>query len=1329
MAGNTIKGISVSIGGNTVDLKKSMAEVEKESKSLQSELTLINKQLKFDPKNSVLLAQKQEVLEERILNTHAALEQLESVQKQVEQQAKNGDLGADKYRAYQREVESTKGVLKNLEDQLDKVKSAQNDFESKINKMELNPAVQEIKDVKDEISELETKSKKADLSDLKKEVDDVKKSAKELKDALKETVSDVGKGVAGAAAGAGAAIMSFDSVESALNHIQVQTGKTDSEMNALRDSLNAVYEGNYGEDMNDIANVMSAVIQFTNESDPAKIQKMTESVFTLSDAYGYDYVESLRTVKMLMYQFGISSEEAFNLIVQGTQKGLNKNGDLLDTINEYSVHYKQLGYSAEEFFNSLDNGTAAGTFSVDKLGDAMKEFGIRTKDTASSTVEGFELLGYKATASSEEIEKTKDEIKKLEKSLSYAETARKNFNDSTSELTKQKNADDIADYTESLEAARKKLTELTSQSKDSEKSIDNLQARFAAGGDSAKEATQEILKKLFAVDDQVKQNQIGVDLFGTMWEDLGIDGVKALMDVSGTADKTADSMQKINETEYDDVSNNLEKLGRKVQTEIVNPLVEDIYPEIEDGIDWIADNLDGLISIIKGVATEVALVWGVKKTNEIVKGVINLITTYKNLAAATKTATNVQKGLNAAQKADVISAVATAVITLVTAIDTYNDTKWENSSINKELDEAQKLTDKWKSLADGMTSKIDEINDKEITLKADINSVNEMKDKLKEIIDDGTIDESEVGEYKTIVDLLSEKVDGFDTQWNSLKLKKIDGKIVIEDNIDDVNSKLDQLVTDWEIAQAKIMMSAVYNDLMSQKETKRIELDTSEKPNVDRLTSNLENYIYEKSNLSKKEAKYFTQKIIEADGDFYEAAKLVNKDFANKEIDVAEYRTLHNDVTYKALDPFYDIATNFFKFNNTMGQAYDEVTEQGKAIAEANSALNDAEGAYDAISNKLNDYQNGMEALNGGLVDYSYYIDLATEHGLSHEAVLSIIKDKSIKTWDDLVQAAEEQSKNTGSAYREGVNVELTSNETNESFKFDGQNMGCFVVAGAKSVDYKEVGTYAANQIAQGADLSKPDIENSGFVAANSLDNGTRKISLFSAGASLIGTFISGIFGRNQDSENAGETAASKSKKGAKSVSLFSTGNNLVSGFVNGILGGNAFSSIATAAASVAENAYTSIKKWLGIESPSKETKKLGRYFSEGFAIGISENSQKANAAAETLAKTAKKALNFSFGIDEEPASVSRVFPEIARKRISKINISDTLRDINNLRPGYISDINNSRTVNNTTTNSPVVNVNFSDVSVNSDNDIYSFADKVSVILGERIVNDGLKWG
>ena len=77
------------------------------------------------------------------------------------------------------------------------------------------------------------------------------------------------------------------------------------------------------------------------------------------------------------------------------QNGLDKNGDLLDTINEYSVHFKQAGFDAESMFNMLINGTESGTFSVDKLGDTVKEFFIRAKDGSDSTIGAFQKDVYK----------------------------------------------------------------------------------------------------------------------------------------------------------------------------------------------------------------------------------------------------------------------------------------------------------------------------------------------------------------------------------------------------------------------------------------------------------------------------------------------------------------------------------------------------------------------------------------------------------------------------------------------------------------------------------------------------------------------------------------------------------------------------------------------------------------------------------------------------------------------------------------------------------------------------------------------------------------------
>ena len=126
---------------------------------------------------------------------------------------------------------------------------------------------------------------------------------------------------------------------------------------------------------------------------------------------GFDIMESMRGVNSLMDQFGITSDQAFNLIVQGAQKGLNQNDDLLDTINEYSVQFKNAGYSADDMFNMLANGVESGTWSVDKLGDAVKEFNIRMSD--GSAKDAVEALGFSWEKVSEDWSKGGDSAKEV----------------------------------------------------------------------------------------------------------------------------------------------------------------------------------------------------------------------------------------------------------------------------------------------------------------------------------------------------------------------------------------------------------------------------------------------------------------------------------------------------------------------------------------------------------------------------------------------------------------------------------------------------------------------------------------------------------------------------------------------------------------------------------------------------------------------------------------------------------------------------------------------------------------------------------------------------
>lgn len=190
--------------------------------------------------------------------------------------------------------------------------------------------------------------------------------------------------------------------DTSLAMLEAKTGATSSEMEGFKDVMYEVYNSNYGDSLGDVSDKLATVIQMTDDLDNASLAQITKNAIALEDVFGFDVTESMRTVNSLVDQFGISSEEAFNLVVQGVQNGLNQNDDLLDTINEYSVQFKNAGYSANDMFNMLANGAESGTWSIDKLGDAVKEYNIRWND--GTAAEALEELGFNADEMSEKLE-------------------------------------------------------------------------------------------------------------------------------------------------------------------------------------------------------------------------------------------------------------------------------------------------------------------------------------------------------------------------------------------------------------------------------------------------------------------------------------------------------------------------------------------------------------------------------------------------------------------------------------------------------------------------------------------------------------------------------------------------------------------------------------------------------------------------------------------------------------------------------------------------------------------------------------------------------------
>ena len=115
-----IKGITVEIGGDTTGLDRALNDTGKRSTSLSKELDIINKQLKFDPKNTELLAQKQAVLGDAIKNSEDRLKALRQRQEEVNKAFANGDASAEEVRKIERQIIATERKLSDYRGQIDK---------------------------------------------------------------------------------------------------------------------------------------------------------------------------------------------------------------------------------------------------------------------------------------------------------------------------------------------------------------------------------------------------------------------------------------------------------------------------------------------------------------------------------------------------------------------------------------------------------------------------------------------------------------------------------------------------------------------------------------------------------------------------------------------------------------------------------------------------------------------------------------------------------------------------------------------------------------------------------------------------------------------------------------------------------------------------------------------------------------------------------------------------------------------------------------------------------------------------------------------------------
>lgn len=429
-----IKGITVEIGGDTSGLEKSLSDVNNSIKKTQSQLRDVNNLLKLDPSNTILLAQKQELLQSAIGDTEKKLQALEQAQADVAKAFERGDLGKDQYMAFQREVEETRGALNRYQADLSGLQSEQERLAAnteRLNKLfaATGSSVDDYADVLG--SRLVTAIRNGTVSSdqLKTAVEKIGKAVtggkadiKQLTDAL-DTVddgqavrnlindlNDVGDAAQGAAddigeiakATKGTALMeaadqmsvvgdkiqdvgdqavsAYAETETAVSKVNAYFGETGEAAEASAEIVKNVYGSGVGQSMDAVAEAIIMVKKNLGDLGDTDLTNLTKQALTLEELYGIDMNETLRGVNSLMKQYGLTAQEAMDYIVRGTQNGLDKTNELGDNLSEYAGKFEQAGYSASEYFQLLQNGLQGGAYNLDKVNDAINEVTTRLAD-------------------------------------------------------------------------------------------------------------------------------------------------------------------------------------------------------------------------------------------------------------------------------------------------------------------------------------------------------------------------------------------------------------------------------------------------------------------------------------------------------------------------------------------------------------------------------------------------------------------------------------------------------------------------------------------------------------------------------------------------------------------------------------------------------------------------------------------------------------------------------------------------------------------------------------------------------------------------------------
>lgn len=318
-------------------------------------------------------------------------------------------------------------------------------------------------------------------------------------------------------------------------------------------------------------------------------QTATNQMASATGAAGAE-LENLRDVMENVYadNFGENVADVADAValVDRNMANLDKNGltnategalalrdafeyDVAESTRAAEAIRKNFGSSAEEAFSLIAAGAQNGLDYSGELIDTINEYSSQFSKLGFTADGMFNLLQSGADSTAWNLDKVGDAIKEFSiRAIDGSDTT-------------------VAAF------------------KDLGYNAEEIMATFAAGGEGANEAFFDVINTLMDVDDQVKRDALGVSLFGTMWEDLGVEAMEAMAGASQAAYDTEGALDQINQVRYNDLDSALQGIGRQMEVSLL-PAADAVYQSLMDNMPEITETMEEVSPVIAEIAEDFA---------------------------------------------------------------------------------------------------------------------------------------------------------------------------------------------------------------------------------------------------------------------------------------------------------------------------------------------------------------------------------------------------------------------------------------------------------------------------------------------------------------------------------------------------------------------------------------------------------------------------------------------------------------------------------------------------------------------------------------------------